>query len=123
MSYLSKSYLSKSHKFVLPPAANDLLSSLAIKDHGLAKFAIPVLFIFLLSLLLRQYWLRDPRLKHLPPKVPGLPVINQTFYHMQDDLATNAIKWTREYGEIYRTRTGTTDWIWLNSGEAIKEIV
>lgn len=80
-----------------------------------------VLAIF--SLTFYYFWRRDPRLRHLPPKVPGLPIINQTLYHMQDDLATNAIKWTREYGEIYRTRTGMTDWIWLNSGEAIKEII
>jgi len=65
----------------------------------------------------------DPRRKHLPPKVPGLPILNNTLYHMQDDLATNAIRWTQDYGEIYRTRTGTSDWIWLNSGEAVKELI
>lgn len=77
----------------------------------------------IVSLTLYHFWRRDQRLRHLPPKVPGFPIINQTLYHMQDDLATNAIKWTREYGEIYRTRTGMTDWIWLNSGEAVKEII
>jgi len=64
----------------------------------------------------------DPRYRDLPPQVPGWPIINQTLYHLQDDLATNAIKWAREYGEIYRTKSGTTNWIWLNSGEAVKEI-
>lgn len=77
----------------------------------------------ILGLIIYRFLYRDKRSRHLPPKVPGLPIINQTLYHMQDDLATNAIKWAREYGEIYRTRTGTTDWIWLNSGEAVKEII
>jgi cytochrome P450 len=82
----------------------------------------PLGFVFLISVI---YYIknRDPRLRDLPPKVSGWPIINQTFYHLQDDLATNAIKWARQYGEIYRTKSGTTNWIWLNSGEAVKEII
>jgi hypothetical protein len=90
---------------------------------GIPGFFVIASVLATLGLIFYRLWFEDKRLRSLPPKVPGLPIINQTFYHMQDDLATNAIKWTREYGEIYRTRTGTTDWIWLNSGEAIKEII
>ena len=66
---------------------------------------------------------RDPRRKHLPPKVPGLPIINQTWWHMQDNLSLNTRKWAQEYGEIFRTRCGTTDWIWLSSREAVKDVI
>jgi cytochrome P450 len=77
----------------------------------------------LLAVLIYVSGTYDKRYRHLPPQVPGWPIINQTLYHLQDDLATDAIKWTREYGEIFRTKSGLTNWIWLNSGEAVKEII
>ncbi|KAK5212184.1 hypothetical protein LTR41_002426 [Exophiala xenobiotica] len=67
--------------------------------------------------------LSDPRRKHMPPAPPAFPIINHSFYHMKDDAITNAVKWARKYGEIYRTRAGATDFIWLNSPEAVKEII
>ena len=108
---------------MLVQSASKSFFRVTTKGLGLPWLLASVSLFLLLALVARHIWFRNPQLKHLPPKVPGLPIINQTFYHMQNDLATNAIKWTHEYGEIYRTRTGTTDWIWLNSGEAVKELV
>ena len=67
---------------------------------GIPGFFVIASVLATLGLIFHRIWFEDKRLRSLPPKVPGLPIINQTFYHMQDDLATNAIKWTREYGEI-----------------------
>lgn len=89
-----------------------------IVEHPLSIVISSLLLLFLIYYLATY----DPRLRSLPPKVRGYPLINQTLYHLQDDLATNAIAWSRQYGEIYRTKSGTTNWIWLNSGEAVKEL-
>ncbi|KAF2180282.1 cytochrome P450 [Zopfia rhizophila CBS 207.26] len=72
---------------------------------------------------LYQLWTRDPRRKHLPPKVPGLPLINQTFFHARDSQIPEAIEWGKTQSELFRTRAGSTDYVWLNSPEAIKEIL
>jgi len=82
-----------------------------------------VVLVVAIALVVSYYARHDSKWSKLPPQVPGWPIVNQTFYHMQDDLATNAIKWTNELGEIYRTKTGTTNWIWLNSPEAIKDLI
>src|SRR5579859_7527206 len=83
----------------------------------ICHYPISILISSLLLLYLIYYYATfDPRLRSLPPKVRGWPLLNQTLYHLNDDLATNAIAWSRQYGEIYRTKSGTTNWIWLNSG-------
>lgn len=65
---------------------------------------------------------RDPRRKHLPPQVCGWPIINQTFLQLKDDPTGLLRQWAREYGEIFRTKSATTTFIWLNSMESVKEL-
>ncbi|KAF2260309.1 cytochrome P450 [Lojkania enalia] len=84
--------------------------------------------IFLISLLLAIFLIlyalctRDPRRAHLPPKVPGWPLIHQTFLQQTDNTPPLLQKWGKEYGEVFRTRAGSTDFVWLNSKEAVKEL-
>jgi cytochrome P450 len=79
--------------------------------------------VLLVIFLVHRTFLSDPRRRHLPPKVPGPPIINHTFQHLGADLPERLMKWAEEYGEIYRTRSAATDFIWLNSPRAIKEII
>ena len=80
--------------------------------------------IVLLGLYLAyKYATRDPRLAHLPPHVRGWPIINQTFTHLKDDPTSYTIGWAKEYGEIFRTTSANTTFIWLNSREAFKELI
>lgn len=67
--------------------------------------------------------LSDPRRKHMPPKVAGLPIINQTFTHLETEFPLRLAKWAEQYGEIYRTKSAATDFIWLSSPKAVKEII
>ena len=64
----------------------------------------------------------DKRRRSLPPMVPAWPLINHTFIQMQDDMPPILREWGTKYGELFRTRAGTTDFIWLNSKEAVKEL-
>lgn len=72
---------------------------------------------------LYRFWTRDPRLAQLPPHVRGWPVINQTVAQMQDDVIPLVQSWAKEYGEVFRTTSGTTTFIWLNSRRAVKELI
>ncbi|KEF54941.1 uncharacterized protein A1O9_09384 [Exophiala aquamarina CBS 119918] len=78
--------------------------------------------VFTIFLVVYRVLLRDARRKHLPPKVRGFPLINQLLFHAGDSQISEAIKWKKTQGELFRTRAGSTDYIWLNSREAIKEI-
>lgn len=64
----------------------------------------------------------DRRRANLPPKVPAWPIINHTFLQQQDNTPPILRAWGKKYGELFRTRAGTTDFIWLNSKEAVKEL-
>ena len=70
-----------------------------------------------------QYFLVDPRRKHMPPLVRGPPIINQTFMHLEPEFPVRLIAWQQEYGEIYRTKSGATDFIWLSSPRAVKDLI
>lgn len=81
-----------------------------------------LLAMIVVSLGIYVYVRYDKRRRSLPPKVPGWPIINHTFIQMQDNMPPILEKWGKEYGELFRTRAGTTDFIWLNSKEAVKEL-
>jgi hypothetical protein len=68
------------------------------------------------------YFARDPRRKHLPPQVPGWPIINQTFLQLKDDPTEILREWARKYGEVFMTKSGSTTFVWLNSMESVKEL-
>jgi hypothetical protein len=79
--------------------------------------------LFLVGIVLWKSQLRDPRLASLPPHVSGWPIINQTFLLKQDDPTTQLIAWAQQYGELFRTTSATTEFIWINSRRAFKELI
>jgi hypothetical protein len=42
---------------------------------------------------------------------------------LQEDPTGQLIEWGKEYGEIFRTTSATTTFIWLNSRKALKELI
>ncbi len=62
-----------------------------------------------------KYLTRGPRRAHLPSPVCGWALINQTLDQAKDNLIPMIIQWAREYGEIFRTTSGSTMFIWINS--------
>ena len=81
----------------------------------------------LLTLIVTSSWRllanKDPRRKYLPPHVSGWPILNQTFVLQQDDPTSTLISWARKYGELFTTTSAATDFIWINSRRAFKELI
>jgi hypothetical protein len=89
-----------------------------------AKVGFAEVFLLVVAVYgLYRYFTRDPRLASLPPHVRGWPIINQTLDQMQDDVIPLVQGWAKQYGEIFRTTSGTTTFIWLNSRKAVKELI
>src|SRR5271170_994112 len=97
-----------------------------VEVFGTIKAQVGFAEVFLLVVAvygLYRYLTRDPRLASLPPHVRGWPIINQTLDQMQDDVIPVVQGWAKQYGEIFRTTSGTTTFIWLNSRKAVKELI
>ena len=98
------------------------LTSIALARNENYVWALSVALVsaFVVWLSLRN---RDPRRKSLPPHVAGWPIINQTFVLQQDDPTGLLISWAQKYGELFRTTSATTEFIWINSRQAFKELI
>ena len=68
--------------------------------------------------------LKDSRRRHLPPGPPGLPFIGN-FLEMGDaeTFRFKVQKWADKYGEIFYTKMGGSDYIYLSSPTAVKELM
>ena len=82
-----------------------------------------VITLLLLSFGVWKYWTRDPRRAHLPPHVPGWPLINQTLLQAQDNPIPYVQQWARDYGEIFCTTSGSTLFVWISGRKAFKELI
>ncbi|EOD46627.1 Cytochrome P450 [Neofusicoccum parvum] len=68
--------------------------------------------------------LKDSRRRHLPPGPKGLPFIGNMLDLAESDLVRYKVcEWHRKYGEIFYTKIGGTDYIWLSSPKAVKDLM
>jgi len=88
--------------------------------HSILTAAVISLALYLIY---RFKFLSDPRRKFLPPLVPGPPIINHTFQQLEQEFPWRLTKWTQEYGGIFRTKSAATDFIWLSSPKAVKDLI
>jgi len=67
---------------------------------------------------------KDSRRKNLPPGPKGLPFIG-SFLEFADDqkVPSKAIEWGREYGDLMYMKVGGSDYIWLNTPKAVKDLM
>jgi cytochrome P450 len=87
-------------------------------------FTFSTLLVLLLSLYLYivPTVLIDRRRKNLPPGPGGLPFIGNLLDLAESDkVAGKVIKWHQKYGDVFYTKIGGTDYIWLSSPKAVKE--
>jgi hypothetical protein len=84
-------------------------------------FFIPVLAMIGYGLM--RVLFGDKRRKYMPSRVPGIPLVNQTYIQLSPQFPLKLRQWAAEYGEIYCTRSAATDFIWLGSPKLIKEII
>lgn len=95
-------------------------------QHWDAKSLVVYVFVFaFVGTLVVKLWprLRDPRLASQPPHARGWPIINQTFVQQRDDPTGILIDWAQKYGELFRTTSCTTTFVWINSRNAFKELI
>ena len=92
--------------------------------------AIASLVILPLALLVVAYlWstpnvLKDSRRRHLPPGPRGVPFLG-SFFDLGDPelVRVKAGEWAKKYGEVFHTKVGGADYIWLSSPKAVKDLM
>lgn len=68
--------------------------------------------------------MQDNRRRHLPPGPPGLPFIGNLLDLADSDLVRGKVhNWAQQYGEIFYTKIGGTDYVWLSSPKVIKDLM
>lgn len=66
---------------------------------------------------------QDSRRKHLPPGPKGLPLVGNLFDLADSELVRDkSFDWYTRYGPVFYTKIGATDYIWLSSPQAVKDL-
>lgn len=95
----------------------------------LPALAATLLAVPLVAFLAFYIWvtpssLKDSRRKKLPPGPRGLPFLgNYLDLAKADTFRFQVQQWARQYGEIWYTKMGSSDYIWLSSPRAVKELM
>jgi len=68
--------------------------------------------------------LQDTRRRHLPPGPKGLPFIGNLLDLADSDLVRGKVrKWAEQHGDIFYTKIGGSDYIWLSSPKVVKDLM
>lgn len=67
---------------------------------------------------------KDTRRKHLPPGPRGLPFVGNLFDFADSEQVRGLVtEWARKYGDVFYSKMGGTDYIWLSSPKAVKDVL
>ncbi|KPM40116.1 hypothetical protein AK830_g6438 [Neonectria ditissima] len=118
-------------EFTLPQSMNMawLFPSRSIRfqdvDRGAVAIAlVPILALLGLYLYLVPNQLTDPRRKNLPPGPRGWPLVGNLYDLADSELVRDKVReWHRRYGDVFYTKIGGTDYIWLSSPKAVKDLM
>lgn len=94
----------------------------------LLAYAVALVALPIFSFLGFYFWatpnsLKDSRRRHLPPGPRGLPFLgNYLELSKPDTFRFHVQKWARQYGEIFYTRVGGSDYIWLSSPRLVSTL-
>ncbi|EHY61263.1 hypothetical protein HRR90_009033 [Exophiala dermatitidis] len=84
----------------------------------------PVLFAVGFYLWVTPSTWKDSRRKHLPPGPRGLPLLGNYFeLSNAETFRFRARKWAKEYGDVFYTKMGGSDYVYLSSPTAVKELM
>ena len=98
--------------------SSSILARLDITGPQVLAISLAIVFIFYRLLIY------DARRKHLPKGPKGWPIVDNTFQlSMTNNPGPQLIEGAEQYGEMFYLRLGATDFIFLNSGRVVKELL
>jgi cytochrome P450 len=67
---------------------------------------------------------KDPRRRKLPPGPRGLPFVGNMFDFADSETVRGKVSdWHKQYGDIFYTKIGGTDYVWLSSPKVVKDLM
>ncbi|KAI8939661.1 hypothetical protein NX059_003418 [Plenodomus lindquistii] len=109
-------------------AALDVLRHLLTSGNILLKISllisIPVFLLFAAYFYIVPNALKDPRRRKLPPGPKGLPFVGNLLEFADTETQRHkVIAWHKQFGDVFYTQLGGTDYIWLSSPTAVKDLM
>ncbi|KAF2252656.1 cytochrome P450 [Trematosphaeria pertusa] len=108
-------------------AALDTLQRLPVSPF-LLKLVLLASTPFLLSATVYFYLVpnvfKDPRRRKLPPGPKGLPFVGNMFDFADSETVRGKVtEWHKQYGDLFYTKIGGTDYVWLSSPKIVKDLM
>jgi len=87
-------------------------------------FVLPVVSAIGFYLWVTPNSFKDSRRKHLPPGPRGIPFLGN-FFQLSDaeTFRFKAQAWAKQYGDVFYTKMGGSDYIYLSSPTVVKELM
>ncbi|KAF2199761.1 cytochrome P450 [Delitschia confertaspora ATCC 74209] len=107
---------------------SDSFHHIPLASPGILKLLL--ILLSPLTLLLTGYFLivpnvlQEPRRRKLPPGPRGLPFVGVMFDLADTEAVRDkVIEWHRTYGDLFYTKVGGTDFVWLSSPKVVKDLM